>query len=242
MKIDSDKIIAETVSAFKQSGADKLYASCNDLVNTLDYKMLHNSPLTPLNIKINAENFNSEIAHWQSSFEQWGTEHTHLPRFGAALVNKDGTLLKNDPINGSLMAWNRYHPAEPLLETDCRAPTDIMSMPSLKSLNILNGHWCRSNILKWDKDAMFVPHIDTIVPSMWIRLWASMSSDLVVRFAVNGELVPVEFEVGRVYVVDTSLVHDAYATNDHVYQLFLSVMPSAKNLLLDNFDDPAGRI
>ena len=72
-----------------------------------------------------------------------------------------------------------------------------MSMPSLKPLNILDGYWCRSNILKWHKDAMFVPHVDTIVPSMWIRLWASMSPNLVVRFARDGELAPVRIR-GRV--------------------------------------------
>jgi hypothetical protein len=125
------------------------------------------------------------------------------------------------------MAWNKSHSSEPLLETNCCIPTAIMSMPSLKPLNILDGYWCRSNILKWHEGAMFVPHIDTIIPSMWIRLWASLSSDLVVRFARDGELVPVEFEAGRVYVVDTSLVHDAYALSNNTYQLFLSVVPEA---------------
>jgi hypothetical protein len=232
MKIDSNKIIAETISAFKNSGADKLYASCTDMVNETDYKKLHPSPLTPLDIKIDPKQFNKEIVQYDLAFEQWGSDHTHLPRFGAALVNRDGTLSKNDPINGSLMAWNKSHSSEPLLETNCCIPTAIMSMPSLKPLNILDGYWCRSNILKWHEGAMFVPHIDTIVPSMWLRLWASMSPNLVVRFARDGELAPVEFEVGRVYIVDTSLVHDAYATSNDVHQLFLSVM-SNTNILLE---------
>jgi hypothetical protein len=58
-----------------------------------------------------------------------------------------------------------------------------------------------------------------------------MSSDLVVRFAKDGELAPVEFEAGRVYIVDTSLVHDAYATGNSVHQLFLSVKPEANTTL-----------
>ena len=232
MKIDADKIIAETIAAFEYSGAADLYRRCTDLVNEVDYKTLHPQPLTPLNIKIDPTAFNSEITKWESVFEQWGKDHTHLPRYGAALVNKDGTLLKDDPINGSLMAWNRTHPGQPLLETDCRTPTALMSLPSLAPLDILKGYWCRSNILKWNKDAMFVPHIDTVVPSMWIRLWASMSPDVVVRFAVNGELVTVDFEPGRIYIVDTSLVHDAYATNNAVHQLFLSVVPRT-NILLE---------
>jgi hypothetical protein len=232
MKIDADKIIAETIAAFEYSGAADLYRRCTDLVSEVDYKRLHPNPLTPLDIKIDPEQFNKEITQYDSVFEQWGNDHTHLPRFGAALVNRDGELSKNDPTNGSLMAWNKVHPTQPLLETDCCSLTAIMDLPSLQPLRVLDGHWCRSNILKWHKDAMFVPHIDTIVPSMWIRLWASMSSDLVVRFAKDGELVPVEFEAGRVYIVDTSLVHDAYATNNAVHQLFLSVVPRT-NILLE---------
>jgi hypothetical protein len=107
-----------------------------------------------------------------------------------------------------------------------------MSLLSLYPLSVLNDHWCRSNVLKWGKDAMFVPHIDTIVPSMWLRLWAALSPDVVVRFfnPATGELETADYEVGRVYLIDTSIVHDAYAT-DEVYQLFLSVMPSAVTTL-----------
>lgn len=231
MKIDSDKIINETIAAFEYSGAANLYRKCTDVVDAVSYKQLHPTPLTPLNIKIDAEAFNNEIKQWSSAFEQWGNNHTHLPRYGAALVNKDGTLLKDDPTNGSLMAWNQTHATDPLIETDCCTPTAIMSLPSLTSLSVFNEFWCRSNVLKWDKDAMFVPHIDTIVPSMWIRLWATMSPNVVVRFAQNGELVPATFEVGRVYIIDTSLVHDAFATDDTVYQLFLSVVPNATTIL-----------
>lgn len=234
LKINAQAIIDETISVFEKSGAAELYRKCKDLISEPDYKKLHPQPLTPLNITVDASAFNAEITQWDPVFEQWGTDHTHLPRYGAALVNQNGLLLKGDPINGSLMAWNKTHPMHPLLETDCVTPTAIMSLPSLEPLSVLNGQWCRSNVLKWNKDAMFVPHIDTVVPSMWIRLWATMSPDVVVRFynPATGELESANFEVGRVYLIDTSLVHDAYATNDNVYQLFLSVVPST-NILLE---------
>lgn len=231
MKIDADKILAETIAAFENSGAANIYRACKDKVETEDYAALHPQFLTPTNIKIDADKFNYEMLRWQGVFERWGNDHIHLPRFGAALVNKDGFLDDNDPINGSLMAWNKSNPTEPLLETDCRKSTALMQISSLLPIRSLDGHWCRSNILKWGKDAMFVPHVDTIVPSMWIRLWATLSPNVVVRYAKDGELVAAEYEVGRVYVIDTSVVHDAYATDDNVYQLFLSVMPSATNLL-----------
>ena len=68
---------------------------------------------------------------------------------------------------------------------------------------------------------------------MWIRLWASMDPNLVVRFnnPITGELESIDFEPGRIYIVDTSIVHDAYATANNVYQLFLSVMPETTTLL-----------
>ena len=229
MKINAQAIIDETIEVFEKSGAADIYRSCKNLVGDEDYKRLHPSALTPLDIKIDADSFNREIFQYENNFEQWGNDHTHLPRYGLALVNQHGDLIKNDPINGSLMAWNKANPTLPLLETNCNKLTEAMKLPSLKYLEEFNGHWCRSNVLKWHKDAKFVPHIDTVVPSMWIRLWASMSPNVVVRFynKETGCLEPAEFEVGRVYVIDTSIVHDAYATDDNVYQLFLSVLPSA---------------
>ena len=236
MKIDAQAIINETLDIFEKSGAADIYRSCKYLIEDEDYKQLHPSFLTPLDIKIDPEEFSKEILNHQDAFEQWGKDHTHLPRYGAALVNQNGYIIKNDPINGSLMAWNRDHPDQPLIETDCQAPTKLLSLVSLNPLDTFKGHWCRSNILKWEKDAKFLPHIDTVVPSPWIRLWGSMSNDVVLRFynEETGSLEPVDFEVGRLYVIDTSLVHDATATGNNVYQLFLSILPTATDLIINN--------
>jgi hypothetical protein len=50
---------------------------------------------------------------------------------------------------------------------------------------------------------------------------------VVVRFynEATGELESVDYEPGRVYLIDTSIVHDAYTLEDNVFQLFLSVNP-----------------
>lgn len=237
MKIDADKIIQETINVFEKSGAVNFYRKCKDLIGVEDYNSLHPNFLTPLNIKIDCDLFNKEIVQYEKNFEQWGNDHQHLPRYALALVNQDGTLKSKDPVNGSLMAWNRDNPTQPLIETDCVMPTEVMNISSLIPLKIFDGHWCRSNILKWNKDAFFYPHIDTVVPSMWLRLWATTSSDVVVRYfnRTTGELETIkDIELGRLYIIDTSLVHDANAVSDNVYQLFLSVLPSAKNLLLKN--------
>jgi hypothetical protein len=233
MKINAQLIIDETIEVFEKSGAAELIKHSNSLVDTNTYKKLHPAPLTPTNIVVNPEKFCFEISNWEHAFEPWGKDHAHLPRYGVALVNQTGILRKNDPINGSLTEWNKNNPTSPLLETDCLAPTVIMELPSLQPLSMFSGHWCRSNILKWHIDAKFLPHIDAVIPSPWIRLWASMSPELVLRFynPSTEELESITFEPGRVYIIDTSLIHDAYATGDNVYQLFLSVLPSAVPLV-----------
>jgi len=97
MKIDATQIINETIAIFKKSGADKLFT---DFVKDEDYKRLHPFPLNKTSIWIDPEAFKKEISDWDHVFEQWGKDHTHWPRYGAALVNQHGTLLNNDPING----------------------------------------------------------------------------------------------------------------------------------------------
>ena len=234
MKVNAQHIIDETVAIFENSKAGELFKKNSNTVSNADYKLLHPAPLTATSIFIDCDQFKNDISQWQPAFEKWGKEHTHLPRYGAALVNQSGAIVKNDPINGSLAAWNKDNPDIPLIETDCRLTTPLMSIKSLQPLQIFNNYWCRSNILKWDIDARFMPHIDTIVPSPWIRLWASMNPEIIIRFynPESQELEAVNFEPGRVYIIDTSIVHDAYATADNVYQLFLSVDPSAVPVIL----------
>ena len=237
MKIDADSIVKETIDIFIKAGGFEILKNCKNLLDKDDYKKIHPTALTPTNIKIDQELFNKEIVQFLNNFEQWGNTHTHLKRYGLALVNQDGVLKQNDPINGSLMAWNKEHPDNLLLETDCLTATSVMQLESLRPLTVFDGFWTRSNVLLWHKGAEFLPHIDTIVPSMWIRFWATMSPNIKVRFynKTTGCLEEQEnIEVGRVYITDTAIVHDAIATDNNVYQLFLSVLPSAKDLVVSN--------
>ena len=235
MKVDSQKIIADTLQVFSRSTAQKeKFSKIKEYVSTQDYLELHNDFLTPTSIKINSGQFLEEILIYESYFEQWGTQHQDLPRYGLALVNLDGTLKNSDPINGSLYEWNVNFPDRPIIESDCLIPTPVMQLESLEPLNIFNSHWCRSNILKWEQSADFKPHIDTIVPSPWIRLWGTTNPENIdIRYDNGqGELVKADnIEAGRIYIIDTSIVHTASSINGTVYQFFLSVMPSAINRL-----------
>jgi hypothetical protein len=235
MKVDSLKIIADTLQVFSRSTAQKeKFSKITEYVSIKDYSELHSSFLTPTTIKINSDQFLKEIVIYDSYFEQWGTQHLDLPRYGLALVNLDGILKKHDPINGSLYEWNVNFPDRPIIESDCLIPTPVMELQSLEPLHIFKGHWCRSNILKWAQSADFKPHIDTIIPSPWIRLWGTTNPENVdVRYDNGqGELIKVEnIEAGRIYIIDTSIVHTASSANGSTHQFFLSVLPSAINML-----------
>lgn len=229
MKIDKDKILTETFKAFDNPLFKDLLKN-NDTVSVEDYQSIHTKPLVSTNIKIDIDLLKEQVKEFK--FSQWGNNHTHLPRYGVALVNQTGELIENDPINGSLMAWNQQNPEKPLLEIDCKKQTKVMNISSLDPLRVFDNYWTRSNIFKWDNNAMFMPHIDTSVPSLWIRLWMG-TEGVVVRFynEETKELETVDYEPGRVYLIDTSIIHDAYATEDNVYQLFLSILPSGLSIL-----------
>jgi hypothetical protein len=233
--IDSEKIIFDTLEVFNRSPAQKKkFADIKSFISKDRYKQLHKSFLTSLLIKIDCDLFVKEIDQYSEYFEQWGTQHTHLPRYGLALVNQDGVLKKQDPVNGSLYEWNEKNPTNPLIESDCKIPTEVMTLKSLKPLSDFDTTWYRSNILKWHDGAEFKPHIDTVIPSPWFRLWGTTDSDnTIIRYWDENTQSMKNFtgiESGRIYLIDTSIVHDAYSTGN-VYQFFLSLDPvSSKKL------------
>lgn len=223
-KQEAQQIIDDTLRVFSQSEIQRTKMDSLPKLNPTVYKSIHQSFLTPLDIKIDTEQFLTEIKQYDSEFVQWGKRYSHLPRLGAALVNTDGLLKgSNDPINGSLYEYNQYNSMNPIFETDCTVHTELMNLPSLEPLSVLNGHYLRSNIFKWSDTAMFVPHIDSVVPSPWIRLWATTDPSTVTVNYFNGEEYTscTDIEAGRLYIIDTSLVHDANSTGLN-YQLFLA--------------------
>jgi hypothetical protein len=225
--IDPEQIISDTRTVFFQSESQrKKYSQITKFVDNENYISLHRDFLTPLSVKINVELFHKEIVKFNSHFEQWGSEHIHLPRSGIALVNQDGVLKSQDPINGSLYEWNKKFPNQPIIESDCTTPTEVMQIESLRPLEIFKNHWFRSNILKWQAGAEFKPHIDTILPSPWLRLWGTTDAEnLEIRYwdPDENQMRSVQnIESGRIYLIDTSRVHDAVGHGDS-YQFFLSV-------------------
>lgn len=235
--IDPQEIISQSIDAFRMVGAFHRVVGMPSL-NEPGYSMLHREFITPLDVKIDAEQFKKEIPKFENYFQQWGKNHSQLPRTGLALVNETGRLIDNDPVNGSLME-RAVMTGECVLELDFKRATPVMDLPSLKPLNVFHGNWYRSNILKWEKGAEFIPHIDTIVPSYWLRLWGTTDPDnMVLEYHDGNDFIRVtDIEPGRIYIIDTSKVHKARCTSDSCYQFFLSVsfdaLPAIQQLSQD---------
>jgi hypothetical protein len=237
--IEIQKIVDDTYNVF--SNTTERYVKYQNLkkLDVERYNKLHTDFLVPTDIVIDTELFTWEITKFDDQFAQWGNIHTELPRYGLALVNLDGQLTKDKDItNGSLYQYNLLNPNRPMYETDCTKPTVVYDLESLKPLKVLDGHYTRSNILKWLGDGKFLPHVDSFKPTPWLRLWGTTNSEnLTVNYydtKSNSYKTYESIENGRIYLIDTSLVHDAVCTHGVNYQFFLSTNISAYDIITEH--------
>ena len=241
MIVDREQILQDTDNAFNSTPQQKEAVSKLEervgIVPEKAYKALYTAPLVPTGIKLDVELFNFEIRKYDNWFEQWGHTMDYLPRKAIALVNEDGHIKTDDPVNKSLYEYNVDNPSDPKFDCDFRKATEILDLPSLEPLNIFDPYWCRSNILKWEEGGKFVPHIDCTLDKVhWLRLWGTTTNNLRLRFDIHGdgELIEHEdVECGQIYLIDTSLIHDARCIKGTSHQFFLAVLPKAYHLLAD---------
>jgi len=241
LQIDSKQILEQTAkgvmgNSIQKQAIDTLSERVGH-ISEQSYRELYNKPLVPTTIKIDVNQFEDEITQYDRWFEQWGHTFEHLPRTGAALANMDGILKENDPVNRSLYEYNVDNPTAPLFDCDFTKPTEILDLPSLQPLREFDSFWCRSNILRWDKGAHFYPHIDCTADRVhWLRLWGTTSNNIRMRFQGNDPDVLEEhedIEPGRIYLIDTSLIHDARCIEGRAYQFFLATLPQSFFILED---------
>jgi hypothetical protein len=231
--MDITKIIPNTVKVFSSPEVKEKMQGL-PCINEEQYRFVHKQFLTPLDIKINVEEFIKDITAYDKFFQPWGGKK--FPRYGIPLVNHNGKHNnETDPTNGSLTDWNVGHPENKFIETDFRAKTEIINCKSLNPLSIFDGTWCRSNILKWSEGGEFVPHIDAVIPCYWLRLWGTTCTEgfELSYYDSNYRLITVkDIEPGRIYLIDTTLIHQARSTHgSSIYQFFISVDPNAINLI-----------
>jgi len=230
MHINADEIIQKSKDVFLADTETSNRYFNSPCVSEIEYNAIHKDFLTPLNITFSPSDIFNYVMTYRQFFQRWG--ETDQERYGIALVNKDGNLRYNDPVNMSLQEWNIKNPQNKILEIDCTVKTELLSSICFQPFNIFHDHWCRSNVLIWKKDAHFLPHIDAIKPTPWLRLWGCTGKNVSLRYEVDNELVEVKgIDPGRLYLIDTTRVHDARNLNDTSMQLFLSVLPSAYNII-----------
>lgn len=227
-----DKLIKDTQGAFDSSDLWKRVADVVP-VQLEEYQALHSANIVPLDIRIDCEQFKREIQQFNQYFLPWGNTQQSMPRYGLPLINLDGEFSVADPTVGSLTDWNKQHPNQLHIETDFTCPTEVMQLQSLQPLQVFNNYLTRSNILKWNKGAEFLPHIDTTIPSYWFRVWGTTHSDIELGFLEEDSfIIEQNIEPGRLYLIDTSKVHIAKSNiDDDVYQFFLSLNTNARELL-----------
>jgi len=189
------------------------------------------------------DSFYECMEKYKFAFRTWGKEKGHLPRYGLPLVNQNGSMLNNpEPICYPLDEWLRCHPDEQFLDRDVRVPTEVLNEDAFAVLQPIKKYMLRSAILRWDAESFFYPHTDTWLPSPILRLWGTTEPNNVkIQFdkerrraespngvkGMNPQVVDFEdfeIEAGRLYVIDTSIIHGAKSYYDDIgYQFFIAI-------------------
>lgn len=204
----------------KYENSEKLYES--------DYWDIHNNFLTPLDIKIDIGLFKKEISQYNEYFKPWGNNRPELNsvRLGLPLVNLDGRFDQKVDISiGPLDEHNKMYPEKCYLENDFTQQTEILNLSCFDTLDKIKSYMCRSSVLYWKPPANFKPHWDIILPTVNLRLWGTDNPENIsLRYKKDNKLIDCEnIEAGRLYLIETSTVHDAECLQDDVYQFFIAL-------------------
>lgn len=209
------------------------------LVSQKDYREIHREFLTPLDMSVDCNELAIQIDLFAPYFKKWGNKRDDMLRSGCALCNIDGKIDQIDNTIGSLFDWCKQHPNNPILESDCRMLTPLMQTPCLSFLHPFTSFFYRSSILKWEQGAHFTPHIDNHFPYPWIRLWATTDERVELNYwSADGKKHSCKnIQKGRLYIIDTSLVHEArWSYSSTLLQLFICLsadsMPVLKKHIL----------
>lgn len=202
-------------------------------VSEEDYHRLHTEALVATDIDIDIPSFRKEIEKYDEHFSRWGNTHLNYPRFGLPLVNLTGTL--DDPKDPSRMPLDEYFieystADDVLLDHEILEKTEVYDMASLQPLTEVFGEYmCRSAILKWDIMGHFKEHIDVTVPAPNLRLWGTTSNKM--QLKIGGKIIN-NIIPGKIYIIDTSLVHSAHALEDGIYQFFIGLTIDAYDTMM----------
>lgn len=203
------------------------------------YSHFHPTNFQPLDLKIDIPLFERQMEEYSLAFREWGGPRKNIGRYGLPLLNQNGSLHNNpEPACYPLDQWNKENPDNKLWYPLMAEPTEVLSLSCFDPLEPIKEYMLRSCILKWNTGANFVPHTDQTLPSDVIRLWGTNDpKNMSLRFDKSGKYVhpfdvsKTEYELeevkdveaGRLYLIDTCIIHDATASADNVYQFFIAL-------------------
>tara|TARA_R110000772_G_C13308970_1_gene439677 strand:+ start:1790 stop:2479 length:690 start_codon:yes stop_codon:yes gene_type:complete len=222
-----------------------------------EYAALHPMPMQPTDIVIDVDDFEETMKKYHYAFRSWGRKKQHMPRYGLPLVNENGSMYNNpEIICYPLDEWNRPTGDlidNPVYDRDFTTPTPVLAESCFNPLNDLKQYMLRSCILRWDAETFFHPHVDTWFPSPILRLWGTNNPEVSrIQFdknfrrcdmpamvpSMNPEVVdypPEQIEAGRLYVIDTSVMHAARTINDTMgYQFFIALHTDGQKELFNH--------
>lgn len=191
-----------------------------DTINNKKYFALHTSSLVPTLMIVDIDLFHNEIEKYRNQFSRWGINHVNFPRYGIPLTNLTGSLEEeNDPSRMPLDEHFMYHQDDRIIhDNDVNVHTEVCNLSSLDPLNPIKPYLIRSSILRWDTMGHFKPHIDVGLPAPNLRLWGTTNPSMCLK--IDGKMIK-DIEPGRLYIIDTSKIHEGWATDDNVYQFFI---------------------
>ena len=219
------EVIYQTWPQFKDLPEEKVIRwyetyKAQETIDNEKYFNLHSSSLVPTSILIYINLFHNQIEKYRGKFSRWGVNHTNFPRYGIPLTNLTGSLEEeNDPSRMPLDEHFMYHQDKYIIhDNDVTVHTEICDLSSLNPLDQIKPYLVRSSVLRWDAMGHFKPHIDVELPAPNLRLWGTTNPNMFLK--INGQLIK-DLEPGRIYIIDTSKIHEGWATENDVYQFFI---------------------
>jgi hypothetical protein len=174
-----------------------------------------------LDFNIDYKKCREELIQWDHSWQQYNPSYTNNPRFGLAYTSLDGEVF--DPVGlDSIRNYNQKHDTK-YTEEDFDKHTAVSdSVTSLQQVKDFFGkNIRRSHFLKLDRSGHFPKHRDSLT-FLNFRVIVPISFDSSNHYFLLDEK-PVQFENGRVYIVNTIKNHCLFSCNDSMILFVLNI-------------------
>mgnify|MGYP001027580429 CR=1 FL=1 len=204
-------------------------------INAEQYHKLYSSNFVELPIQIDMDLFEKQIEPYKDKFRNWGETHVDsMFRKGISVVNMTGNI--DDEVDPCCYPQDQYNKlyGTDYFDNHYTKPTEILNLSCFDPLEPLKPYMIRSAILWWKKGSHFKPHIDTELPCVYLRVWATNNPAAYnfTYFDGTNHTTPA-WKPGQLYLADTVKKHYAEALDDNVYTLFFNFDATAYDLLMD---------